>query len=42
MCLHCEELMIRVHCQLMICRGYIRASNGAFKIFLQLTVVCEN
>ena len=42
MCLHCEGSMIRVHCQLMICRGHIRASKGGVKIFLQLTVLCEN
>ena len=40
--LHCEGSMIRVHCQLMICRGHIRASKGALKNFLRLTVVCEN
>ena len=40
--LHHEGSMIRVHCQLMICREHIRASKGAFKIFLWLTVVCEN
>ena len=40
--LHHEGLMIRVQCQLMICRGHIRASKGAFKVFLWLTVVCEN
>ena len=40
--LHCEGSMIRVYCQLMICRGHIRASKGVFKFFLQLTVVCEN
>ena len=40
--LHCEGSMIRVHCQLMICRGQIRAPKGAFKIILWLTVVCEN
>ena len=34
--------MIRVQCQLMICRGHIRISMGALKVFLQLTVVCEN
>ena len=38
--LHHEGSMIRVQCQLMICRGHIRASKGAFKIFLWLTVVC--
>ena len=37
-----EGSMIRVQCQLMICRGYIRASKGTFKIFLWLMVVCEN
>ena len=37
-----EGSMIGVHCQLMICRGYIRASKGALKFFLQLMVVCEN
>ena len=40
--LHHEGSMIRVQCQLMICRGHIRASKGAFKNFLQLTVMCEN
>ena len=40
--LHHEGSMIRVHCQLMICRGHIRASKGALKVFLWLTVVCEN
>ena len=34
--------MMRVHCQLMICRGHIRGSKGALKIFLWLMVVCEN
>ena len=37
-----EGSKIRVQCQLIICRGYIRAFKGAFKIFLWLTVVCEN
>ena len=40
--LHHEESMIRVQCQLMICREHIRASKDIFKIFLWLTVVCEN
>ena len=40
--LHHEGSMIRVHCQLMICTGHIRACKGALKIFLQLMVVCEN
>ena len=34
--------MIKVHSQLMICRGYIRASKGTLQIFLRLTVLCEN
>ena len=38
--LHHEGSMIRVQCQLMICRGHIRTSKGAFKIFSM--VVCEN
>ena len=29
--LHHEGSMIRVHCQLMICRGHIRVSKGALK-----------
>ena len=40
--LHHERSMIGVYCQLMICRGHIRASKGALTIFLWLTVVCEN
>ena len=28
-----EGLMIGVQCQLMICRGHIRASKGTFQIF---------
>ena len=40
--LHHEGSMIRVHCQLMICRGHIRASKGALKFFLWLMVVFEN
>ena len=40
--LHHEVSMIRVHCQLMICRGHIRVSKGALKNFLWLMVVCEN
>ena len=31
--LHHEGSMIRVQCQLMICRGHIRASKGTFQIF---------
>ena len=34
-----EGLMIGVQCQLMICRGHIRASKGTFQIFLWLTVL---
>ena len=37
-----EGSMIRAHCQLMICRGHIRASKGAFKMFLHLMALCEN
>ena len=40
--LHHEGSMIRVQCQLMICRGYIRASKGALQVFLRLTVLYEN
>ena len=39
--LHHEGSMIGVQCQLMICRGHIRASKGAFKIFLWLTVAVK-
>ena len=41
MCLHHEESMIGVQCQLMICRGHIRASKGAFQIFLWLMVLWQ-
>ena len=40
--LHHRGAMIRVHCQLMICRGHIKASKGALNIFLWLKVVCKN
>ena len=40
--LHHEGVDDKGSMSLMICRGHIRASKGAFKIFLQLTVVCEN
>ena len=40
--LHHEGSMIRVQCQLMICRGHIRVSMGPLKVFLQLTVLCKN
>ena len=40
--LHHEGSMIGVQCQLMICRGHIRASKGALQVFLWLTVVSEN
>ena len=40
--LHHEGSMIRVHCQLIIYRGHIRASKSALKFFLRLMVVCEN
>ena len=39
--LYHEGSMIRLHCQLMICRGYIRTSKGALNFFLWLTVLCE-
>ena len=41
MCLHYEELMIGVQCQLMICREHIRASKGTFQIFLWLKVLWQ-
>ena len=40
--LHHEGSMIGVQCQLMICRGHIRASKGALQIFLWLMALCEN
>ena len=36
-----EGSMIGVQCQLMICRGHIRASKGTFQIFLWLTVLWQ-
>ena len=33
-CLHHKGSMIGVQCQLMICGGHIRASKGAFQIFV--------
>ena len=33
MYLHHEGSMVGVQCQLMICRGHIRASKGTFQIF---------
>ena len=41
MCLDHEGSMIEVQCQLMICRGHIRASKGTFQIFLWLTVLWQ-
>ena len=32
---------MNVQCQLMICRGHIRASKGTFQIFLWLTVLWQ-
>ena len=32
--LHYEQSMIGVQCQLMICRGHIRACKGMFQIFV--------
>ena len=39
--LHHEGSMIGVQCQLMICRGHIRASKGTFQIFLWLMVLWQ-
>ena len=39
--LHHEGSMIGIQCQLMICRGHIRASKGTFQIFLWLTVLWQ-
>ena len=39
--LHHEGSMIGVQCQLMICRGHIRASKDTFQIFLWLTVLWQ-
>ena len=39
--LHYEWSMIGVQCQLMICRGHIRASKDTFQIFLWLTVLWQ-
>ena len=39
--LHHEESMIGVQCQLMICRGHIRASKGTSHIFLWLMVLWQ-
>ena len=36
-----EGSMIGVQCQLMICRGHIRATKGTFQIFLWLTVLWQ-
>ena len=41
MCLHHEGSMIWVQCQLMICRGHIRASKGTFQIFVCLIVLWQ-
>ena len=40
--LHHEGSMIRVQCQLMICRGHIRPFMGALHVFLQLMVQSKN
>ena len=34
--LHHEGSMIGVQCQLMICRGHIRASNGSIPNFFEV------
>ena len=39
--LHHEGSMIGVQCQLMICRGHIRASKGTFQFFWWLTVLWQ-
>ena len=39
--LHHEQSMIGVQCQLMICRGHMRASKGAFQIFLWLIILWQ-
>ena len=39
--LHHEGSMIGVQCQLMICRGHIRASKGTFQVILWLTVLWQ-
>ena len=39
--LHHEGSMIGVQCQLMICRGHIRASKCTFQIFFWLTVLWQ-
>ena len=39
--LHHEGSMIGVQCQLIICRGHIRASKSTFQIFLWLTVLWQ-
>ena len=36
-----EGSMIGLQCQLMICRGHIRASKGTFQIFLWLMVLWQ-
>ena len=41
MCLDHEGSIIGVQCQLMICRGHIRASKGTFQIFLWLMVLWQ-
>ena len=34
MCLHHEGSIIGIQCQLMTCRGQIRASKGTFQFFV--------
>ena len=41
MCLHHEESMIGIQCQLIICRGHIRECKGTFQIFVWLTVIWQ-
>ena len=40
--LHHEQSMIGVQCQLMICRGHIRASKGVFQIFFMVNSSMAN
>ena len=39
--LHHEQSMIGVQCQLMICRGHIRASKDTFQMFLWVMVLWQ-
>ena len=39
--LHHEGSVIRVQCQLMICRGHIRASMGTLKILCEIDILAK-